>query len=67
MVFLGDYNGTKIEEVIENFLFSRGYELVDMRLDTGPSRPVIEIYADKMGGITIRDLSEINERLKLHL
>jgi len=67
MVFLGDYNNKKIEEAIEDFLFRRGYELVDMKLETGPGRPVIEVYADKLGGITIKDLSEINERLKLHL
>jgi len=67
MVFLGDYNGKKIEEVVEDFLFRRGYELVDLKLDAHTSRTILEIYADKLGGITIRDLSEINERLKLHL
>jgi ribosome maturation factor RimP len=67
MVFFGDYNSKKIEESIEDFLFRRGFELVDMKLDTGSRKPTIEVYADKLGGISIRDLSEINERLKLHL
>lgn len=67
MVFFGDYDEKKIEEVVDDFLFRRGYELVDMKLDPRIPRPILEIYADKLGGITIKDLSEINERLKLHL
>jgi len=67
MVFLGEYDGKKIEEVVEDFLFRRGYELVDLKLESSPSRAMLEVYVDKLGGITIKDLSEINERLKLHL
>ena len=57
----------KIEEEIEDFLFRRGYELVDLRFEPHPIRPYLEIFADKMGGITVRDLSEINGRLTLFL
>lgn len=67
MVFVGDFDMERIEAEIEDFLFRRGLELVDLRFEHNPTRPFLEIFADKMGGITVKDLSEINGRLTLFL
>ncbi len=67
MVFTGAFDMERIEAEIEDFLFRRGYELVDLRFETHPTRPVLEIFADKLGGITVKDLSAINGRLSLFL
>ena len=67
MVFTGVFDIKRIEAEIEDFLFRRGYELVDLRFESNPTRPILEIFADKMGGITVKDLSAINGRLSLFL
>ena len=67
MVFVGQFDNKKIEAEIEDFLFRHGYELVDFELNANVDRPILEIFVDKIGGITVKDLSSINGRLTLFL
>ncbi|MBU1023936.1 ribosome maturation factor RimP [bacterium] len=67
MVFEGKFDNRKIEAEIEDFLFRHGYELVDFQLKGNADRAILEVYVDRIGGITVKDLSEINGRLSLYL
>ncbi len=67
MVFVGEFDIERIEAKIEDFLFRRGVELVDLRYESNPIRPFLEIFADKIGGITVKDLGEISRRVILFL
>jgi ribosome maturation factor RimP len=67
MPFDGHIDKKEIEAQIEDFLFRSGFELVDLKIEFNPTRPLVEVFADKLGGITVRDLSKINGRLNLFL
>ena len=67
MPFDGHFDKENIEAQIEDFLFKSGYELVDLKIDINPTRPFVEVFVDKLGGITVKDLSKINGRLNLFL
>lgn len=67
MSLSGTFNIERIETEIDDFLFRHGYELVDLRFESNPVKPILEIFADKMGGITVKDLGAINGRLTLFL
>lgn len=67
MTFTGQFDTDKIEKEIEDFLFKRGFELIDMKLEQNHTRPKIELFVDKLGGVTVNDLSEINRRVQTFL
>ncbi|HDS29919.1 MAG TPA: ribosome maturation factor RimP [Firmicutes bacterium] len=54
----------QLEKTVEEYLDSRGFELIDLRFTGSIGRPVIEVYADIDGGITTEDLAEISKSLQ---
>jgi ribosome maturation factor RimP len=67
MTFTGVFDKHRIEAEIEDFLFRRGYELVDLRIEPNYSRPHLDLFIDKIGGVTLKDLSELNRRIQVFL
>lgn len=57
----------QIEKSSEEYLESQGYELVDVRLGGSITHPVIQIYCDIQGGITVEDCAIIARSLKIRL
>lgn len=57
----------KIKDLIEPVLVNEGYELVDIKVTTGHSKPVLSVYVDKndtaleaQAGIILKDLTNIS-------
>ncbi len=57
----------QLEKVVEEYLESQGYELVDLRVTGSISRPVIGIYCDIEGGITAEECGKLAKALKYRL
>lgn len=55
-----------ISEIIERVTTREGLELVHAEL-TGGRNPILRIYIDKSGGVTIEDCAAVSERLSLIL
>ena len=52
-----------IREVVED----EGYELVHVEFAAGDSSPVLRVYADRPGGITVSDCAELSRRISVFL
>jgi ribosome maturation factor RimP len=57
----------RLEESVDKFLESQGYELVDVRITGSAGRPVIEVFCDIEGGITSDDCGKIAKSLRYRL
>ncbi len=57
----------QIERIVEDYLESEGYELVDLRIGGNISRPIIEVYCDIEGGITAEDCGNLARALRYRL
>jgi ribosome maturation factor RimP len=57
---------SRISEIIERVTEREGLELVHAEL-SGGRNPVLTVYIDKPGGVTIDDCTAVNERLSLIL
>jgi ribosome maturation factor RimP len=57
---------SRISEIIERVTEREGLELVHAEL-TGGHNPVLTVYIDKPGGVTLDDCTAVNERLSLIL
>ncbi len=56
----------RISEIIERVTDREGVELVHAEL-AGGRNPILRIYIDKPGGVTLEDCSRVSERLSLIL
>jgi len=57
----------RIENLVEKYLESEGYELVDFRIGGNISHPILEIYSEIEGGLTSGDCSKIAKALRIRL
>jgi ribosome maturation factor RimP len=55
-----------IEQIVNNVLSNKGVELVDIDLLPSGKHPVVRIYLDKPGGITVGECAVINRELSVH-
>lgn len=53
----------RLEKIILPVLSEYNYQLVDIEIIRGRNRAILRIYIDKMGGITVDDLAEFNNRI----
>lgn len=56
----------RISEIIERVTVRAGLELVHAEL-TGGRNPILRIYIDKPGGVTVEDCAQVSERVSLIL
>ncbi len=56
-----------IEELLLPVVESMGFELVDVRLISGPGRRILQILADRQGGITLDECVRLSRELSPHL
>ncbi len=53
----------QIERLILPVLSEYNFQLVDVEIVRGRNRSILRIYIDKIGGITVDDLAEFNNRI----
>ncbi len=56
----------RVSEIVERVATSEGTELVHAEM-TGGKNPILRVYIDKPGGVTLDDCVAVNERLSLVL
>jgi ribosome maturation factor RimP len=56
----------RVQELAERIVTREGLELVHVELAGGRS-PILRVYIDKPGGVTVDDCAAISERLSVHL
>lgn len=56
----------RVQELIERVVTRLELELVHAEMVGGRS-PVLQVYIDKPGGVTLDDCTKVSERLSLHL
>lgn len=57
----------RLEQFVENYLLKEGYEFVNLKIGGSVTHPVIEIYVDIEGGITVDDCVRIHRPLMFKL
>ncbi len=57
----------QIRELVREVVEDEGYELVHVEFASGGSTPVLRIYADRPGGITVSDCAELSRRVSVFL
>ncbi|GAB4234241.1 MAG: ribosome maturation factor RimP [Acidobacteriota bacterium] len=57
----------RVRELIEDMVESRGYELVHVEYGGGERAPILRIYIDRPGGVTVDDCAEISRRVSVLL
>ena len=57
----------QIRDLVREVVEDDGYELVHVELAAAGSSPVVRVYADRPGGITISDCAELSRRIGLFL
>lgn len=57
----------RIRDLIREVVQDEGYELVHVEFASGGSSPVLRIYADRPGGITLSDCAELSRRIGVFL
>lgn len=56
----------RVQELIERVVTREGLELVHVEM-AGGRAPILRVYIDKSGGVTVDDCAAISERLSVHL
>jgi ribosome maturation factor RimP len=56
----------RVQELVENVVTRQDLELVHLEMAGGRS-PILRVYIDKPGGVTVDDCAAVSERLSLHL
>jgi ribosome maturation factor RimP len=56
----------RVQELVERIVTRMELELVHVELAGGRS-PILRVYIDKPGGVTVDDCANVSERLSLHL
>jgi ribosome maturation factor RimP len=56
----------RVQELVERVVTREGLELVHVELAGGRS-PILRVYIDKPGGVTVDDCARVSERLSVHL
>jgi ribosome maturation factor RimP len=56
----------RVQELIERVVTRQDLELVHVEMAGGRS-PVLRVYIDKPGGVTLDDCAAVSERLSVHL
>ena len=56
----------RVQELVERIVTREGLELVHVEMAGGRS-PILRVYIDKPGGVTVDDCAAISERLSVHL
>jgi ribosome maturation factor RimP len=56
----------RVQELIERLVTRQELELVHVEM-VGGRKPILRVYIDKPGGVTLDDCSTISERVSVHL
>ncbi|NOT60556.1 MAG: ribosome maturation factor RimP [Acidobacteria bacterium] len=56
----------RVQELVEKVVTRQDLELVHVEMAGGHS-PILRVYIDKPGGVTVEDCAAVSERLSLHL
>jgi ribosome maturation factor RimP len=57
---------TRVQELVEKVVARLELELVHVEM-AGGRQPILQVYIDKPGGVTVEDCAQVSERLSLHL
>ncbi len=57
----------RLEKAVDGYLKTEGYEMVDLRIAGNVSRPVLEVYCDREGGITAEECGNLARSLRIKL
>lgn len=57
----------QIRQLVKEVVEDEGYELIHVEFASGGSAPVLRIYADRPGGITVSECAELNRRIGVFL
>jgi len=55
-----------IERILKEVLVGKEVELVEVVLNTSYKRPLIRVFLDKQGGISVKECSEVARDLSVH-
>jgi ribosome maturation factor RimP len=55
-----------IEQIVNNVLSGKGIELVEMDLRPHGKKPVVRIFVDRPGGITVNECAEVSRELSVN-
>lgn len=58
---------SNLTDLVEKTLKEEGLELVDLLIVGHPSSPVIQVFIDREGGVTVSDCVQMNRKLSLLL
>ncbi len=56
----------RVQELVEKVVTRLELELVHVEM-AGGRQPILQVYIDKPGGVTVEDCARVSERLSLHL
>jgi len=56
----------RVQELVERVVTRQNLELVHVEM-AGGRQPILRVYIDKPGGVTVDDCAQVSERLSLHL
>ena len=56
----------RVHELVERIVTREGLELVHVEMAGGRS-PILRVYIDKPGGVTVDDCAAVSERVSVHL
>jgi len=56
----------KIREILDRILPAKGMELVDLEIHPNGRSPLVRIFIDRLGGVTVRDCSEVAREISIH-
>jgi ribosome maturation factor RimP len=56
----------RVQELVERLVTRQELELVHVEL-VGGRKPILRVYIDKPGGVTLDDCTAVSERLSVHL
>lgn len=59
--------GSRVETLIADVVESEGFELVHVSFEPRGAKPLLRIYIDKPGGVTISDCSRVSRRVSVLL
>jgi ribosome maturation factor RimP len=57
---------SRVQELIEKVVTRLELELVHVEM-AGGRQPILRVYIDKPGGVTVEDCAQVSERISLHL
>jgi len=59
--------GSRVETLITDVVDSEGFELLHVNYEPRGAKPLLKIYIDKPGGVTISDCTRVSRRVSLLL